>query len=255
MRVVAICTGHLSLRQGHVRALPELHALLLMAGVAGLGDAGCLLQTGLGKFRHRVVTVAAAKAVGLVCRRLPENSLPALMALQANTVELLHRSAFSWGGPGFFTGLCRFPGEADDQRLIDIVFVCMPGTRTVAGFASLPLKVIFGVELERLGVGGMGELFVLNRVASKAAFLADVLGAFGKERGDFRVECIRCLGFLRCRRLGLVSRGSLECGAADPENQHDKIERVPNPSPRWSTHFCVTPSCAAQRPLTRMEMT
>ena len=80
MRVVAAFAGHLALRQGHMRAFAELGALLLMAGVAGLGNARFLQQTGGGEPRHGVVAVAACDLVRGVRRTGPVNALPPLVA-------------------------------------------------------------------------------------------------------------------------------------------------------------------------------
>ena len=59
VRVVAILAGHFSFGYRHVGLLAKLRALLLVAGLAGLCDAGFLHQTVGRKACHRVVAVGA----------------------------------------------------------------------------------------------------------------------------------------------------------------------------------------------------
>lgn len=78
--IVAVLTGYLALQQRHVRALAKLHALLLMAGEAGLADAALREEPRDREFRHWIMAIAAGEAARLMDRSLPEHALAALVA-------------------------------------------------------------------------------------------------------------------------------------------------------------------------------
>jgi hypothetical protein len=63
VRVVTVFARHLAFWQRHMRAFAELGALLLVAGIAGLGHACLLQQAGGREPRHGVVAVAACNLV------------------------------------------------------------------------------------------------------------------------------------------------------------------------------------------------
>lgn len=202
MRVVAIDAGHLPFGQGHVRALAELHALLLMTAVASLGNAVGLLQAGGRELRHRVVAVRAGQPVGLVRGRAPEDALVAVVALQTYRVALVgavvvgrlagfRRLAGEADDQGLvlllLAGFRRFARKADDERLVHVVFVGVARTGPVAGLTAATLKIVLRIEAKSLGVSGMRELVVLCGVAREATLLADVFRALGK--ADQRGVC------------------------------------------------------------------
>ena len=64
MWIVTVSARHLAFGHGHVRALREFGALLLVTGVARFVDRRLLQQTRWGNLGHRVVAVAAGELVG-----------------------------------------------------------------------------------------------------------------------------------------------------------------------------------------------
>ena len=83
MRVMAIHTGHLALGDRHVRLLAELRALLLVAALAGFGDAGFFHQAGRREACHGVMAVRASELVGCMDGSGPVDPLAARVTIQA----------------------------------------------------------------------------------------------------------------------------------------------------------------------------
>ena len=143
-----------------MRAFAEFGALLLVAGVAGLGNARLPEQTGGRDPRHGVVAVTAGDLVRGMRRTRPVDPLPPLVAVQTLGVLPIDRRP----------PLSR---EADDRVAIRCIRQ-MPGCRTVAGFAHLPLPFIAGILPEGPGVDGVTEVRILGWVAIGAGFFAHV---------------------------------------------------------------------------------
>src|SRR5262245_23473138 len=91
VRVVAVDAGHLAFGQRHVRTPAELGALLLVALVAGLGNALPGQETAGRQLLHGVVAIGAGKIAFRVCRSRPVQAIPTLVAVQALTILRVHR--------------------------------------------------------------------------------------------------------------------------------------------------------------------
>jgi len=168
MGVMAIDAGHLAFRQRHVGALPELGALLLVAGLAGFVD-GALGQQAAGRnLFHRIVAVGAAQFVGGVHGTGPVQPVAALVAGQALTILSL-----DGGAPAL--------GEADDQALV-LGALGMPGARSVAGFADLLFLLALRIQAEDLGVKRVAEMLALLAMTVDTDFFADVGGVLSGSR-------------------------------------------------------------------------
>src|SRR3972149_5809876 len=184
-------------------ALAEFGALLSMAGVAVLGNARLLEQTGGRHPRHGVVAVAACEHVRGVRGTRPVDPLPPLVAAQTLGVLL-----FDGGAP--------LPRETYER-----VAICrirqVSGSRTVAGFADLPLAFIPWILPENPCVHGMAEVRILRGMAIGANFFADV-------------RCRTVHAFFGCRSLR--HGGQNEQQACGQQHHAKRMHRRPGSSDR-----------------------
>src|SRR4051794_13908437 len=139
-----------------------------MTAVAGLRDARLGEQPACGKTRHRIVAIAAAELTVGVRRSRPMQALLAFVAVQALPVLHVFRRSPLLRETDQRTAIPRIP---------DVV-----RAGAMACFAHLALTRGAGVLAEDPGVQCLGEMPVLDVVATRTGLLADIGG------------CIECGG-------------------------------------------------------------